>query len=293
MHSLYLAVLILISGRVVDGKTGEPIAQARVSTGDATVVTGNDGTFIIPDAALPLTLNVTAVGYATSKKTVRTADDITIVLVAEGAELTEHITVTADLFEGMERTLNKSELQSGSLVLIGDALRSAQSLPGVVANNDLHADFSVRGASPDHVAIYVDGVLTDNFVHTFAGADSNERLSLSLISQDTVSDLSVMPGAFPSSFGGSNAAITSIETRDGNRVRPTGRIGTGIMATTGVADGPFAGNRGAWLLSARTTYMDYVERLMRKVTGTGTKDDSNINFSDASFNINYDLSPSL
>ncbi len=293
MHYLCLAVLILISGRVVDGETGEPIAQARVSTGDATVVTGNDGTFIIPDAALPLTLNVTAVGYATSKKTVRTADDITIVLVAEGAELTEHITVTADLFEGMERTLNKSELQSGSLVLIGDALRSAQSLPGVVANNDLHADFSVRGASPDHVAIYVDGVLTDNFVHTFAGVDSNERLSLSLISQDTVSELSVMPGAFPSSFGGSNAAITSIETRDGNRLRPTGRFGTGIIATTGVADGPFAGNRGAWLLSARTTYMDYVERLVRKVTGTGTKDDSNINFSDASFNINYDLSSSL
>src|SRR5215471_10329514 len=127
MQILCIAILALISGRVVDGKTGEPIARARVSIGDETVVTGSDGAFIIPDAALPLTLNVTAVGYATSKKTVRTSDEITIVLVAEGAELTEHVTVTADLFEGMERTLNKSELQSASLVLIGDALRSAQS----------------------------------------------------------------------------------------------------------------------------------------------------------------------
>src|SRR5262245_11016856 len=102
-----------------------------------------------------------------------------------------------------------------------------------------------------------------------------------------------MPGAFTSSFGGSNAAVTSIETRDGNRVRPTGRFGTGIIATTGVADGPFGGNRGAWLVSARTTYMDYIERMVRKVTGTATKEDSNINFSDASFNVNYDLSPTM
>ena len=86
MQILCVAILTLISGRVVDGKTGEPIDRARVSIGDVSVVTGSDGTFIIPDATLPLTLNVTAVGYATSKKTVRTSDEITIVLVPEGAE---------------------------------------------------------------------------------------------------------------------------------------------------------------------------------------------------------------
>src|SRR5262249_39205425 len=163
MQILCIAILALISGRVVDGKTAEPVARARVSVGDVSVVTGSDGTFIIPDAAPPATLNVTAVGYATTRKTIRTAGDITIVLVPEGAELTENVTVTTDPFEGMEpaapseRSLNKSELQSASLVLVGDALRSAQSLPGVVANNDLRADFAVRGASPDHVAVVVDG----------------------------------------------------------------------------------------------------------------------------------------
>ena len=102
-----------------------------------------------------------------------------IVLVPEGAELTENVTVTTDTFEGMEaaaaseRSLNKAELQSTSMVLVGDALGAAQSLPGVVANNDLRADFTVRGATPEHVAVIVDGVLTDNFVHTFAGADSS------------------------------------------------------------------------------------------------------------------------
>jgi hypothetical protein len=36
-----------------------------------------------------------------------------------------------------------------------------------------------------------------------------------------------------------------------------------------------------------------VERLVRKITGTATKDDSELNFSDASFNVNYDLSPTM
>ena len=48
MQILCIAILTLISGRVVDGKTGEPIDRARVSIGDVSVVTGSDGTFIIP-----------------------------------------------------------------------------------------------------------------------------------------------------------------------------------------------------------------------------------------------------
>ena len=62
MQILCIEILALISGRVVNGKTGEPIDRARVSIGDVSVVTGSDSVFTIPDAALPLTLNVTAVG---------------------------------------------------------------------------------------------------------------------------------------------------------------------------------------------------------------------------------------
>jgi hypothetical protein len=102
MQILCLVMLTLISGRVLDGKTGEPVALARVSIGDVSVVTGSDGMFIIPDASLPAAINVTAVGYATSKKTVRTTDDITVVLVPEGAELKESVTVTTTPFEGLE-----------------------------------------------------------------------------------------------------------------------------------------------------------------------------------------------
>src|SRR5262249_28337257 len=104
MQILCITILAVISGRVVDGKTAEPVALARVSIGDVTVVTGSDGTFIIPDAAPPVTLNVTAVGYATTKKTVRTTGDLTVVLVPEGAELSENVTVTTAPFEGLDPT---------------------------------------------------------------------------------------------------------------------------------------------------------------------------------------------
>src|SRR5262249_22300991 len=124
MQILCLVILALISGRVVDGKTGEPVALARVSIGGVSVVTGSDGTFTIPEASVPATITVTAVGYAISKKTVRTTEDVTVVLVSEGAELKENVTVTTTLFEGLEpaatseRSLNKAELQSTSMVLV-------------------------------------------------------------------------------------------------------------------------------------------------------------------------------
>src|SRR5215468_8257895 len=93
-------------------------------------------------------------------------------------------------------------------------------------------------------------------IFRFVAPASNDRVSLSLIDQDTVEALSILPGAFPAKYGDSAAAITVVETREGNRVRPSGRFGTGLIATSGVVDGPFAHNRGAWLFSARTSYVD-------------------------------------
>ena len=303
-----LAILLLqasgsIHGRLIDGKTGEPIARAQVVLSESrrTAATDENGRFefpSVPQGAVTIYANVA--GYSLAKKTVDSAAsaDIEVILVPEGAAAEEEITVTTKPFDAQEssavseHSLNKSEMQSASMVLVGDALRSAQALPGVASNNDLRADFSVRGAGFDRVGVYVDGILTDNFVHSYVGSNTDDRVSLSLIDDDTVETLSVLPGAFPSKYGDSSAAITVVDTREGNRVRPTGRFGTGLIATSGVFDGPFARNRGSWLVSGRTSYVDYLQRLVEHVTGNSdTGDDSRVGFSDASFKIAYDLSP--
>jgi hypothetical protein len=298
-----LQVSSSISGRVIDGKTGEPVSRAQVVLSESRRSSSTDesGRFEFQNVtSTASTIYVNAAGYALGRKVLKSGDPLSnleVILVPEGAGVKQEITVTTKPFDAQEvsaaseQSLSKSEIQNASMVLIGDALRSGQSLPGVVANNDLRSDFSIRGAGFDRIGIFVDGVLTDNFVHSFVG-DDDDRVSLSLIDQDTVETLSVMPGAFPAKYGDSSAAITVVETREGNRVRPSGRIGTGIVATSGVVDGPFANNRGSWLTSVRTTYADYMERLVRKITGTGdSDDDSTLDFSDAHFQVAYDFSP--
>jgi hypothetical protein len=300
---LLLQASVSIHGLLIDGKTGEPIAQAQVVLSESrrTATTDENGRFEFPSVPQGVvTIYANVAGYSLAKKTVNgeVSSDIEIILVPEGAAVKEEITVTTKPFDlqessaASEQSLNKSEIQSASMVLIGDALRSAQALPGIAANNDLRADFSVRGAGFDRVGVYVDGILTDNFVHSYVGSNTDDRVSLSLIDQDTVETLSVLPGAFPSRYGDSSAAITIVDTREGNRVRPTGRFGTGLIATSGVFDGPLAHNRGSWLVSGRTSYVNYLQRLVEHVTGTSeTRDDSRVGFNDASFKTAYDLSP--
>src|SRR5687767_13786298 len=90
----------IVSGRVVDGVTGEPVIRARVALGELrqTVETGENGAFEFREVAgEALTVRVTAVGYATTRKTVLAGNmgqPLEIVLVPEGAALSERVTVT-------------------------------------------------------------------------------------------------------------------------------------------------------------------------------------------------------
>jgi Outer membrane receptor for ferrienterochelin and colicins len=298
-----------LHGRVVDARTGEPVAKVKIIVHGSVQNTATDehGLFTLGGLqAGEVELYITAVGYGLVKKSVvvkageHTEKDIA--LSPEAAALTEQVTITADPYEktetnaASEQTLNKSEIQTLSMVLLGDPLRAAQTLPGVTANNDLRSDFAVRGAGFNRIGIYIDGILTDGFVHKLMESDTTDELSLAIINQDTISEVSLLSGAFPVKYGDSTAAVLKLETREGNRLRPAGRLSTGLLTTSGVVDGPLANGRGSWLVAGRTSYVDYLQRLVERITGTGRSqtdqdDNANLDFSDTQGKAVYDLSP--
>ena len=260
-----------LAGRVVDARTGEPVAKVKVivTASDASTTTNDQGEFVLSD--LPtgeVDLYVTTVTFGLVKKlvTLKPGDnEVQIVLNEGAAALTERVTVTTTPFESAqtnaasEQMLNKRELQELSSVLIGDPIRAAQALPGVTTNDDYRSEFNVRGAGFDHVGLYVDGILTEDFVHTIAGGYPDTG-SLSLINADVVDSLSLLSGAFPSNYGYRTAAILNIETRDGNHVKPTGRVAAALTGLSGVVDGPFDNKRGSYLFAARKSYLGYLVR---------------------------------
>ena len=299
---------ITLRGRVVDARSGEPIAKVKiiVVASQQTTSTDDNGVFML-EGIQPgeLDLYITTVTYGLVKKTITVKDvekaEVEIALNQEGATLTEKITVSAGPFEELEtnapseKALNKTELQTLSMVLVGDPLRASQSLPGVTANNDLRSEFAVRGAGYDHIGIYVDGILTDDFVHTtIIDNETDNKLSLSVINSDTISGLSFFSGAFPAKYGEKTAAVLNLETREGNRIKPSGRFSTGLLTTAGVVDGPFAKRKGSWLIAGRTSYFDYLQRFVENLTNTdaanSNQTDGRIDFTDMQSKVVYDLS---
>src|SRR5437870_11206818 len=139
--------LVTLRGRVVDARSGEPVAKVKimVSGSPQNTTTNETGAFTLTDVPPgELSLYVTTVGYGLVKKTITVKEtdtaEVLIALNQEAATLTEHVTVTAEPYAvtetnaASEQTLNKTELQDLSKVIISDPIRAVQSLPGVTAD---------------------------------------------------------------------------------------------------------------------------------------------------------------
>jgi len=289
-----------LRGRVVDARTGEPVAKVRVivSGTDLTTTTDDNGEFTFEN--LPpgqVDLYITTVTFGLVKKTITISETnnsvAEIALNESAAALTESVTVATGPFERAEtnvpseQTLNKRELHELSSVLVGDPLRAAHGLPGVAANDDYRSEFAVRGAGFDRVGLFVDGILTDNFVHTIAGGYPDTG-SLSVINADTVDSVALLGGAFPVRFGYRSAGVLDVMTRDGNRVKPTGRFSAALSGLGGVVDGPFDEGRGTYLFAARKSYLGYLVRRFNNQF-EDTNNPPVLSFADGHAKVSYDL----
>jgi outer membrane cobalamin receptor len=262
---------ITLRGRVVDANSGEPMANVRVvaKLTDQSTITDDNGAFTLDLPPGPQELYITTVTYGLVKKTINvgagTGGDVEIALNEDAAALTERVTIAPDPFEStrttstFEQTLNKRELQATSSILLSDPIRAAQTLPGVGSNDDFRSEFSVRGAGFDRVGVWLDGVLTDNFVHTVAGGYPDTG-SLSVINSDALNSVSLLSGGSPANFGDRTAAVLDLDSRDGNRVQTAGRIAAALSGISGMIDGPFSSGKGSYFVAARKSYLGYLVR---------------------------------
>jgi hypothetical protein len=289
-----------LRGRVVDARTGEPIAKVRVivSGTDLSTTTDDNGEFTFDNLpAGQVELYITTITFGLVKKTITIAEAnnpvFEIALNESAAALTEIVTVSVGPFDQTEtnapseQMLNKRELQELSSVLVGDPLRAAQALPGVAANDDYRSEFAVRGAGFDRVGLYVDGILADNFVHTVAGGYPDTG-SLSVINADTVDSVALLSSAFPARFGYRSGSVLDVTTREGNRVKPTGRFTAALSGLGGVVDGPFDSGRGAYLFAARKSYLGYLVRRFNDQFHY-TNNPPVLNFADGQGKLIYDI----
>jgi hypothetical protein len=281
-----------ISGRVLDAVTKEPIRKALVSVRALSIetVTDDDGHFVLsklpPDSEVEI--YVSTVGYGLLKRPVRVGLVLEILLGQEAAKPFE-ITVATKPFAGTEtntpseHTLNNTELKNLANVLIDDPLRSVQSLPGVTANDDFYAQFSLRGSGFHNIGLYIDGVLTEQAFHTVQ--DENDSGSLTILNGDVVESVSLLSAAAPAEYGDRTGGVLKMKTRDGSTERLFGRANVAATGMSFTGEGPIGpAKKLSWLASARKSYADWLIEKLADDPATAVA----LGYTDAHLKLTYD-----
>ena len=296
-----------IHGHVVDAETGEPVADVLVIAEDANpragghagphrpgATTDGAGRFVLDDVpAGPYTLVASIVGYALARREVIVASgrtiELTLPLAAGTGAYTEQVTVRAGdesprATAPVEFRMRSAELQELRGVLADDPFRAIQAMPGVATGDDFRAEFSVRGSEFRQMGFAVEGVAAPWLVHgPRAVTDTG---TVAMVNADVLSEIGLASGASPQPYGNRTGAWVQTALREGSRdaLRLTGSL-SGTGAST-VLEGPIGrSRRGAWLASARKSYIDWL------IAQLDIEENSRFGFSDAQSKVVVDVTP--
>ncbi len=269
----------LLTGRVVDAKTGAPIGKVLVVVEGTrlSAQTSDDGRFSLPQVpAGSRRLYVSVVGYILVQREVQVGAgqslDVLIPLSEGTGTYTEAVTVTADAFRPAEpavasqQVLGSADIQNLRGVLADDPLRAVQVLPGVATGDDLRSEFSVRGSDFGHMNFTVDGFSTPFLLHTVRAIEDRANSgSVAMINSDILEDVALLNGGYAQRYGNRTGAELDFRLREGSRDRSQARVAVSATNAAIVGEGPLGrSGRGSWLASARKSYLDLVVKRLRE-----------------------------
>jgi len=249
------ATLVRVTGVVVDAATGRPIAGAHLTAGVANATTAADGRFAVDAPAGTVALVVSASGYHPSSTVVDASErrtlDLEFALAADTgyAERLSVVAVAPESSRTAETVRPVDVLRTPGA--LDNVFRTLQTLPGVMAADELGSRLAVRGGTPDQNLTMMDGVEVHDPFRLFGLA--------SAFNPETIQKFELATGGFSVKYGDRLASLLVVENRNGR----SGRVGgtAALSATDGnvVLEGGLPGRtRGSWLATARRTYYDLV-----------------------------------
>ena len=274
---------VVIYGKIVDQVSGEPLIGATIYVQDLEKgsITDVDGRFSIVLPTGKYSVDFSCMGMETEKYylDVHSGGNLDI-FMTRGLIPIKEVVIEATRFDnvkgtqmGFERLNYKTVKEIPVVFGEKDLLKVAQMLPGVQNVGEGATGFNVRGSAADQNMIYVNKVPVYNSSHLFGFFSS--------FSPDIVKDFSLYKSNLPANYGGRMASFFDISTRQGNVNEYTARGGISPITGHIAVEGPVVKNKSAFVLSARSSYSDWILRQL---------DDIELRNSNASF---YDLAGSL
>ncbi len=136
-----------------------------------------------------------------------------------------------------------------------DIIKSVLLIPGVQTVGEGSAGFNVRGGSADQNLILLYGAPIYNSSHFFG--------FFSAVNSDLIKDVTLYKGGIPSRYGGRISSVLDIGSKEGNRKEFAGNAGISPITTHISMEGPIIKDTLTYLLTARTTYSNWIFGLIK------------------------------
>lgn len=252
-----------LAGRVIDGQTLTPVADAEVITSKGQKTRTNaQGYFQFRDLPIgKLRLRVRAPGFELAEEQLRIPEggvlDQTIVLFSFEA-VGEIIEVRAKKKPPKRIPPGKQELTREEITRIpgtrGDALQSIRSLPGV-ANSTARGSGPgitvIRGAAPEDSKVNIDGIQVPLLYHFFGFQ--------SILPSEFIDSIEYLPGGFGAEEGNATGGVINVKTRQIDSEETKGFAEISFVNLAGFVRGPISKKHKLhFALAARRSLIDVV-----------------------------------
>lgn len=235
-----------ISGRIIDGLTGEslPFATIKVKDGKQGTTSNVDGYFTLFNVPTDTnTLICSYLGYHESRVYLHpefVTENVEIELTPTSIEL-DAVLITAEKEEllqanGQVSMLKMTPSKLALLPSLGekDIFRSFQLMPGVSAANEHTSGLYVRGGTPDQALTLFDGFTVYNVDHLFG--------FYSAFNANAIKDVQLYKGAFDAKYGGRLSSVVEITGKEGNSRTANAGADISLLSLNTFAEAPLGKN---------------------------------------------------
>jgi len=254
----------LLEGKLVDGKTGDPLPGAVILDTRTSRGTSADrqGFFSMELPTGEHHLQFSYLGYQPTFQKIRLIENgyAEFEIFGESHRIGE-VTVTGEQADLPRSQMSLVRMEAKSIrelpALMGetDIMRGMAMQAGVQSVGELSSGFNVRGGNTDQNLLLVNGSPVFNSSHLFG--------FLSLINPDLVDDVRLFKGGMPARYGERIASVMEVDLRDGNSETLRLSGGVGIINSRLAIDGPLGKNKKLTLTAGgRSSYSDW---LMKKI----------------------------
>ena len=278
-----------LEGRITESATGAPIPGATVIIGGTNFGTSanEEGFYSMRVPALNFQIVVSAVGYTSWADSVLIRRDEVNLLEVSLDEATiemEGITVEDDAdFKDVGVYELDPETITNIPTPLKDGFRALKVVPGVVTNNELSSQYSVRGGGFNENLIFFNGFE----VYMPFRPRQGEQEGLGLFNPELAGRVALHTGGFPARYGGKLSSALEVDYRRPEAGEFDGGVSLSLLdATANVSAAALDGRLGitTGFRKARARYLFSTQEL---------KGNYQPDFTDVQTFISYRLSPGV